>query len=57
MDRRYPPEIVKLLDSVENARKRLRQEIERTRQLLRQIERQMEGSATAHIGVTYPGSH
>ena len=42
MDRRYPPEIVALLKSVENARQRLRQEIERTRQLLQEVEQQMQ---------------
>ena len=45
MNRRYPQEIVALLRSIENARLRLHQEIERTRQLLREVEEQMRTSA------------
>ena len=46
MERRYPQEIVKLLDSVEASLKRLRQEIGRTRRILGQIERETNTSAT-----------
>lgn len=38
MDASYPPEILALLDSLDNARQRLRREIERTKRLLRQTE-------------------
>lgn len=46
MNRRYPQEIVALLRSIENARLRLHQEIERTRRLLREVEEQMQISAS-----------
>ena len=34
----YPPEVLSFLDSLEEARRRLRREIERTKQLLRRTE-------------------
>ena len=47
MHRRYTQEIIALLRSIDKARLRLRQEIERTRKLLRQVEEQMQASGTA----------
>ena len=46
MDRRYPPDLQRILDAVDNARNRLRQEIERTRELLRQVEQQIQAEGT-----------